>query len=153
MSFKDNYIKFSEKFGGTHALIGKGLSKSNVNSIMAGSMPLADTACRVAKVLGVTVEDLVLGKGHEAHLFVQEASTAYREYNPEERHQVDKLLEILRHGNEEQRYLIIQTIDVLCDGRLWIKEGKPKRRMKQLKYSGNNKRKKPFVYKTTSKGH
>lgn len=104
MSFKDNYIKFSEKFGGTHALIGKGLSKSNVNSIMAGSMPLADTAYKVAKVLGVTVEELIKGEKKKIDMIAEEQG----DYQyPKGQKCIDIVLDILKSEDKEA----IQTME------------------------------------------
>lgn len=50
MSLKDNYIKLSEKFGGTHTLIGKGLSKAvemDFLEIITGKS-LVGTRCSVS---------------------------------------------------------------------------------------------------------
>lgn len=59
MSFKDNYLRLTEKFGGPYTLIRYGLKRSTIDSIMSGSMPAADKALQIAKILGVTVEELL----------------------------------------------------------------------------------------------
>ncbi len=62
MSLKNNYIKLSKKFGGTHVLINKGLKRSIIDSIMRGSDISVSNAYEVAKILGVSVERLLTGE-------------------------------------------------------------------------------------------
>ncbi len=133
----------------------KGINRSVIGQLKRERIPGPKILNQLAIDLKKDVNYLISGRADsaEGHPTVQEAYTVYGEYSPEEQHQADKLLEILRHGDEEHRHLIIQTMDVLCDDRLWIREGRPKRRIRQFKYPGNNKRRRPFVYKTTSKGH
>jgi len=98
MSLKDNYIKLSKKHGGTHALISKGIKQGIVNSIMKGCMPKINEAYEVAKVLGVTMEELLTGSFNEKKV-----------YTPEQQKYIDKLIEIL-NGKDEGKKTTIKTI-------------------------------------------
>lgn len=105
MSLKRNYIELTKKFGGPYTLISKGLKKGVINSIMRGGYPKINEAYEVAKVLGVTMEELLTGNYDEKKI-----------YSPEEQKYVDKLVYILR-GNEEDKKTTIKTnLDSLkCD--------------------------------------
>lgn len=102
MSLKDNYIKLSKKFGGTHALINKGLKKSIVNSIMRGSDIGTTKAYEVAKVLGVTMEELLTGNYEEKKV-----------YSPDKQKYIDKLIEILNGNDDQKKNAIITILDNL----------------------------------------
>ncbi|MBM2835670.1 MAG: hypothetical protein HW406_2831 [Candidatus Brocadiaceae bacterium] len=97
MSLKENYIKLSKNLGGTHSLISKGLKKSIVDSIMRGSDIGSTMAYEVAKILGVTMEELLTGN-----------YDVKKVHSPEEQKYVDKLVQILR-GNEEDKKTTIKT--------------------------------------------
>lgn len=112
MSLKDNYINLSKKFGGTHALIGKGLTKSIVNSIMRGSDIGVSKAYEVAKVLGVSVEELI---GEEV------AKAPGVEYNQEEVKYIDKLLAILR-GHDEVKKAVVKGVLDMAKQDVWTQE-------------------------------
>lgn len=103
MPLKNNYIKLSGKFGGTHALIGKGLTKSVVNSIMRGSDIGVSKAYEVAKVLGVSVEELVGGEAAKIPLV---------EHNNEEVKYIDKLLSVLRGHDEAKKSTVKGVLDM-----------------------------------------
>lgn len=62
MPLKNNYIELSKKFGGPYTLIRHGVKRSIIDSIMRGSMPAADAVYEVAKILGVTIEELLTGE-------------------------------------------------------------------------------------------
>ncbi|MCP4259080.1 MAG: hypothetical protein GY774_16465 [Planctomycetes bacterium] len=116
---------------------------------MAGSMPLADTAYKVAKVLGVTVEELIEEKATEiVEKHVKEGGISHVPKNPEEQHEVNRLLVILRDGNEEHLQIITHTISVLCGVRLWKKNGGIELREKPVSVSGKPERRlKIHLYK------
>lgn len=101
MSLRENYIKLSKNLGGTHSLISKGLKKSIVDSIMRGSDIGATKAYEVAKILGVTVEELLTGK--------KENEAKEEIYTTEEQKYIDKLIYILRE-KEEDKKTTIKTI-------------------------------------------
>ena len=63
MSLKNNYIKLSEKFGGPYTLIKKGIKRGIISSIMRGSIPKANEALEMARVLGVTRSDVQIVSG------------------------------------------------------------------------------------------
>lgn len=88
MSFKNNYIELSKKFGGPYALITKGVKKGVINSIMRGGYPKINEAHEVAKVLGVTMEELLTGNYNEEKI-----------YSTEEQKYINKLIDILRSNN------------------------------------------------------
>ena len=102
MSLKDSYIKLSKKFGGTHSLINKGLTQATVNSIMRGSDIGVTKAYEVAKILGVTMEELLTGK--------KNYKTSYL---PEHEKYIDKLIEILNNNDEEKKTAIKIILDNL----------------------------------------
>ena len=102
MSPKDSYIKLSKKFGGTHSLINKELTQATVNSIMRGSDIGVTKAYEVAKILGVTMEELLTGK--------KNYKTSYL---PEHEKYIDKLIEILNNHDEEKKTAIKIILDNL----------------------------------------
>lgn len=121
MSLKDNYIKLSKKFGGTHALIGKGLSKAIVNSIMRGSDIGATKAYEVAKVLGVSVEELI-GEGPVPERPDRGvAKIPGVRYNDEEVKYIDKLVSVLR-GHDEAKKATVKGVLDLAKQDIWTKE-------------------------------
>jgi len=102
MSLKDNYIKLSKKFGGTHTLIGKGLTQSTITSILKDCDIGVTKAYKVAKVLGVTMEELLTGSFNERKI-----------YTPEQQKYIDKLIEILNSNDEEKKTTIKTILDNL----------------------------------------
>jgi transcriptional regulator with XRE-family HTH domain len=112
MSLKDNYIKLTKKFGGTHYLINKGLTQSIVNSIMRGSDISFSKANKVAKVLGVTMEELLTGNYEEKKV-----------YTPEQQKYIDKLIDILNSNDEHKKITITTMLDNLKRD-TWEKDSK-----------------------------
>lgn len=62
MSFKNNYIELTKKYGGPYSLVKKGIKKGIIESIMQGSMPSLDRAYIIAQALGVSLERLLTGR-------------------------------------------------------------------------------------------
>jgi transcriptional regulator with XRE-family HTH domain len=112
MSFKDNYIKLSKKFGGPYALESKGLSMATITSIMRGSDIGVSKACKVAMVLGVTVEELI---GEEV------AKIPGVQYNNEEVKYIDKLVAVLR-GHDEAKKATVKGVLDMARQDAWTKE-------------------------------
>ncbi len=56
--------------------------------------------------------------------------------NPEEQHLVDKLIEILRNSDQEHKEIITNIINILCGDKMWVKEGRRKRRKKLVPLHG-----------------
>lgn len=108
MSFKENYLKFSKKFGGPYALESKGLRMSTITSIMRGSDIGVSNAYKVEKVLGVSVEELL--KGEPAAETVNEA---HEEYQTDEEHRyINKLLAVLRGQDEAKKATVKGVLDM-----------------------------------------
>lgn len=107
-TLKNNYIELSKKFGGTHALISKGIKKGIVNSIMRGSIPKANELYKVAKILGVTVEELLTGEHKES---MHKKVAPFYGYTKEEKEYIDKLIELFRTKDEDTKKAIMQNID------------------------------------------
>lgn len=110
MPFKDNYLELSKKFGGPYTLIRHGIKRSTIDSIMSGSMPAADKALQVAKLLGVTVEQLLTGEHKENIMAVKESAPIYG-YTKEEKEYIEKLIELFRTKDEDTKKAIMQNID------------------------------------------
>lgn len=127
MSLKENYIKLSKNLGGTHSLISKGLKKSIVDSIMRGSDIGATKAYEVAKILGVTMEELLTGN-----------YDVKKVHSPEEQKYIHKLVQILRGNEEDKKTAIKINLDSLKRD-IW--ETAPGR-LKQVE--GTLKKKKPM---------
>ncbi len=96
-SLKDNFLELTKKFGKPYSLRAKGIKTGIINSILKGCIPKLNEAYEVAKVLGVTMEELLTGN-----------YDAKKIYSPEEQKYVDKLIHILR-GNEEDKITTIKT--------------------------------------------
>lgn len=113
MSLKENYIKLSKKFGGTHILIGKGLTRAVVNSIMRGSDIGVSRAYEVAKALGVTMEELYLGTENAQQILDEAAEHwgRYRPRNQDEERYIGKLLEIMRGTDDEAKIMAKKILD------------------------------------------
>lgn len=125
MSLRDNYIELSKKFGGTHSLINKGLSKSIVNSIMNGNDIRVSSAYKVAKVLNVTIEELYTGK--------KRGESKEENYTPEEQKYIDKLIYILRGKEEDKKTITKTTLDIY--GESFIKTKHPEVNLKKTKHA------------------
>lgn len=123
MSLRDNYIELSKKFGGTHSLINKGLTKSIVNSIMNGNDIRVSSAYEVAKVLNITIEELYTGK--------KGSESKEENYTPEEQKYIDKLIYILRGKEEDKKTITKTTLDVY--GESFIKTKHPEVNLKKTK--------------------
>ena len=102
MPLKDNYIKLSKKFGGKYSLIKKGITLSTINSIMRGSDISITKAYDVAKVLGVTIEELLTGNYEEKKV-----------YTPEQQKYIDKLIDILNSNEKDKKITITTMLDNL----------------------------------------
>lgn len=102
MSLKSNYIELSKQFGGTHTLINKGLKKSIVDSIMRGSDIGVSKAYEAAKILGVTMEELLTGSFDEKKV-----------YSQEEQKYIDKIVSIIRNNDEQKKTTVTTMLDNL----------------------------------------
>ena len=100
MSLKLNYLELSKKFGGPYTLIKKGIKRGWIDSIIQGSDIGLSKAIEVAKILGVTAEELYTGK--------KEGESKEEIYTQEEQKYINKLVQILR-GNEEDKKTTIKT--------------------------------------------
>ncbi len=100
MPIKNNYLELSKKFGGPYTLIKKGIKRGWIDSIIQGSDIGLSKAVEIAKILGVTAEELYTGK--------KTNETKEEVYSPEEQKYINKLIEILR-GNEENKKITIKT--------------------------------------------
>lgn len=112
MPLKENYIKLSEKFGGTYTLISKGIKKGVINSIMRGGYPKINEAYEVAKILGVTMEELLTGKFDEKKV-----------YTHEQQKYIDKLIDILNSNDNHKKITITTMLDNLKRD-TWEKDSK-----------------------------
>ncbi|MBM4056508.1 MAG: hypothetical protein FJ264_17950 [Planctomycetes bacterium] len=97
-SLKDNFLDLSKKFGKPYSLRNKGIKKGIIDSILKGSIPKINEAYEVAKVLGVTMEELLTGGFNKRKI-----------YTPEQQKYIDKLIEIL-NGKDEGKKTTIKTI-------------------------------------------
>ena len=143
MPLKDNYIRLAKKIykGPQTAAIRNKIGDSIISSIMRGSNIGVKEALKVAKVLGVTVEELITGKESESEACLIQC-------RPEEKHICAKLIEILRHDDEIHRDVISHNIDLFCGDRLWVRMGRPERRKKLAARPGMSERRtKIFAYK------
>ena len=102
MPLKDNYIKLSKKLGGPYRIIKKGIDRSWINSILQGSEIGVTKAYEIAKVLGVTVEELLTGNYEEKKI-----------YTPEQQKYIDKLINILNSNEEDKKITITTMLDNL----------------------------------------
>ncbi len=99
---KDNFLELTKKFGKPYSLRAKGIKTGIINSILKGCIPKLNEAYEVAKVLGVTMEELLTGN-----------YDAKKVYSPEEQKYVDKLLYILRGNEEDKKTAIKINLDSL----------------------------------------
>ncbi|OHB39912.1 MAG: hypothetical protein A2099_07960 [Planctomycetes bacterium GWF2_39_10] len=90
-SLKDNFLELTKKFGKPYSLRAKGIKTGIINSILKGCIPKLNEAYEVAKVLGVTMEELLTGNYDEKKI-----------YSPEEQKYVDKLIDILRNNDNSK---------------------------------------------------
>ncbi len=102
MPLKDNYIKLSKKLGGPYRIVKKGIDRSWINSILQGSEIGVTKAYEIAKVLGVTVEELLTGNYEEKKV-----------YTPEQQKYIDKLIDILNSNEEDKKITITTMLDNL----------------------------------------
>lgn len=110
ISLKNNYIELSKKFGGPYSLISKGIKRGIITGILRGSMPKINEAYVVAKVLGVTLEQLLGEKEIEPP-----TPDTIELHDKTEREYVEKLLIILRTKQDKTVKAIIQNIDAFMD--------------------------------------
>jgi len=101
-SLKDNFIELSKKIGKPYSLESKGIKRSIIQSILKGSMPKTNEAYEVAKVLGVTMEELLTGNYEEKKV-----------YTPEQQKYIDKLIDILNSNEEDKKITITTMLDNL----------------------------------------
>lgn len=113
MSFKDNYLTLTKKFGGPYCLTKKGLSRSIVDSILKDCDISISRAYKVAQVLGVSMEELYPG-GPQAER-ISEHPELYGmpgyPYSPDEQHYISLLTEILRGENRKNARAIKENIE------------------------------------------
>ena len=68
-SLKDNFLELSKKSGKPYSLRAKGIKTGIINSILKGCIPKLNEAYEVAKVLGVTMEELLTGNYNEKIIY------------------------------------------------------------------------------------
>ncbi|MDE2216551.1 MAG: hypothetical protein KGJ87_05225 [Planctomycetota bacterium] len=102
MSLKNNYKELSKKLGGHYTLIKKGIKRGWIDSIMQGSDIGVSKAYEIAKVLGVTMEELLTGNYEEKKV-----------YSPDKQKYIDKLIEILNGNDDQKKNAIITILDNL----------------------------------------
>lgn len=117
MSLKDNYLKLAKKFGGPYTLESKGLRMSIITSIMRGSDIGISKAYEVAKVLGVSVGDLIAE--NPTTETVNEVHAEYQ--SAEERKYTDKLLSVLR-GHDEAKKATVKGVLDMAKQDAWTQE-------------------------------
>ncbi len=130
MPIKNNYLELSKKFGGPYTLIKKGIKRGWIDSIIQGSDIGLSKAVEIAKILGVTAEELYTGK--------KTNETKEEVYSPEEQKYINKLIQILRGNEEDKKTAIKINLDSLKRD-IW--ETAPGR-LKQVE--GTLKKKKPM---------
>lgn len=111
-SLKDNFLQLSKKFGKPYSLESKGIKKGIIQSILKGSIPKISEAYEVAKVLGVSMEELLTGKFEERKI-----------YSPEQQKYINKLIDIL-NGNDDHKKITITTMLDNLKRDTWEKESK-----------------------------
>lgn len=110
MTLKDNYLKLSKKLGGPYHIVKKGIDRSWINSILQGSEIGVTKAYEVAKVLGVTMEELLTGNYEEKKV-----------YTPEQQKYINKLIDILNSNDDHKKITITTMLDNLKRD-IWEKE-------------------------------
>lgn len=113
MSLKENYIELSKKVGGSYAITKKGIERGWIVSILQGSDIGISKAYKIAKALGVTMEELYLGteKAQEIREEAAEYWGKYRPRNQEEERYIGKLLDILRGTDEDAKIMVKKVLD------------------------------------------
>jgi hypothetical protein len=104
MSLKENYLKFAEKYGGPYTLIKFGIKRGLITSIMDGSDIGVSKAHEIAKILGITMEELYTGK--------KGGESKEENYTPEEQEYINKLIYILRGKEEDKKTITKTTLDI-----------------------------------------
>lgn len=122
-SLKDNFLELSKKFGKPYSLESKGIKKGIIQSILKGSIPKISEAYEVAKILGVTMEELYTGKKRD--------EPKEENYTPEEQKYIDKLIYILRGKEEDKKTITKTTLNVY--GESFIKTKHPEVNLKKTK--------------------
>lgn len=112
MTLKDNYLKLSKKLGGPYRIVKKGIDRSWINSILQGSEIGVTKAYEIAKILGVTMEELLTGNYEEKKV-----------YTPEQQKYIDKLINILNNNDNHKKITITTMLDNLKQD-TWEKDSK-----------------------------
>lgn len=120
-SLKENFLEISKKFGKPYNLQAKGIKRSIIQSILKGSMLKINEAYEVAKVLGVSLEELYTGgkkippDSEPLSGIVNETQEPYglphQPYSGEERHYIGVLIEILRGANQKNAGAIKENLE------------------------------------------
>lgn len=125
-----------------------GLSRGAVSRIFGrDKIPTWEHLVLISESLGKSIDWLLTGKEHPKDK-ISELDHCMDQCSQEERHTARKLIEILRHDNEIQKKVITHTIDLFCGDRLWVRQGRPERRVKPNGLPGMPERRtKVFLYK------
>jgi transcriptional regulator with XRE-family HTH domain len=132
MSFKDNYIKLTEKLGGPYTLIKKGIKRSTITSIMDDSMPSVENAYKIAKALNVTMEELVIGKT----MFEKKGKESRINESKERKERMEGRLYDIEGLNQERIDILQEMIDN------WKVEDANKRKEERMKRASKSESKK-----------
>lgn len=143
-TFKDRIIDCIGRQKPTSWGLSIGLNTGTITRIFSqDKIPTWKHLVTISMALNKSINWLLTGK--ELHSDVIEEQIPY---NPEEQHQINKLIEILRNDKEDHTTVITHNINVFCGDRLWVKMGRPERRKKAISRPGMyEKRIKVHVYK------
>lgn len=113
MSLKENYIKLSKKFGGPYALTKKGIKRGWIVSILQDSDIGTKKTYEIAKVLGVTMEELLTGEKSEngtQFSYLKEFGLL----SDEEKKAIKDFLTFLKNAHPETKKGVIANIQAVC---------------------------------------
>lgn len=112
MSLKDNYLKLSKKLGSPYGIMKKGISRGIIGSILKDRDISLSRAYEVAKILGVTMEELLTGSYEEKKVYTQE-----------QQKYIYKLIDIL-NSNDDHKKITITTMLNNLKRDTWEKDSK-----------------------------
>ncbi len=110
---KENFLELCKKFGKPYSLRKKGIKKGIIDSILKGSMPKINEAYDVAKVLGVTMEELLTGKKGSENGTQFSISNEFGLLSNEEKKLLTMAMGVLRGSNKDNADALKSTIKAL----------------------------------------
>ncbi len=125
-----------------------GLDTGALTRIFAhNKIPSAKHLIMISKSLGRSINWLLTGEEHPLDKISRENSYM-TQCDPEEKHLVNKLVEIFRYDDEAHKDVIAHNINLFCGDKLWVRMGRPERRKKAAARPGMIERRvKVYVYK------